>query len=159
MERRSISQSWLRFILTLCNAYAHLCPAPQEARSENPLPACSAPVQQSSAPAQQALDPLGLHASVEDGRQFAKTFSMVTPSADRKRVLGAPCRFKEHKQGRSGRRAVQSGYQMKRGLVPPLFSHEVWRQRLILCTRSQRISSSMACSTETWRRSAISHRL
>jgi hypothetical protein len=62
---------------------------------------------------------------VEEGRQFAKTFVMVTPSAERKRVVGAPSRFREHRQGRSGKRAVQAGYQMKQGVVPPLFSHEV----------------------------------
>ena len=39
--------------------------------------------------------------------------------------MGVPCRFREHKQGRSGRKAVRAGYQMKRGLAPRLFSHEV----------------------------------
>ena len=111
----------------LCSAYATAADALKAGKdvvlklpAPFPEPALPPPV-----PLAAITDPLNLESSVEDGRQFAKTFSMVTPSAERKRVVGVPCRFREHKQGRSGRKAVRAGYQMKRGLVPPLFSHEV----------------------------------
>ena len=81
------------------------------------------------APSQQAVkvreDPLLLGSSAQDGRQFALSFAMVTPSAERKRVLGTECRFREHRQSGSGRKAIGAGYQMRRGLVPPLFLTEV----------------------------------
>ena len=54
-----------------------------------------------------------------------QTFSLVTPHAERKRPVGQPCRFRDHKQAASGKKAVHAGYQMRRGLVPPLFSHEL----------------------------------
>ena len=72
-----------------------------------------------------AADPLGLGVSDQDGAQFAPTFAMVTPTAERKRALGTPARFVPHRQAGSGSNAVRSGYQMKRGVVPPLFLTEV----------------------------------
>ena len=50
---------------------------------------------------------------------------MVTPATERKRQLGTPTRSLPHKQAGSGTNAVRSGYQMKRGVVRPLFTEEV----------------------------------
>ena len=72
-----------------------------------------------------ANDPLGLGFSDLDGAQFSLTFSMITPPNERKRQLGTPARFVPHRQAGSGSNAVRSGYQMKRGVVPPLFMTEV----------------------------------
>jgi len=58
-------------------------------------------------------------------QRWAKTFALVTPLADRKRPLGTPTRFVEHRQAVSGARAVGAGYQMKRAVVPPLFLTEM----------------------------------
>ena len=49
---------------------------------------------------------------------------MITPANERKRVLGQLCRFREHRQAGSAQKALQAGYQMRRGLVPPLFEKE-----------------------------------
>jgi hypothetical protein len=72
-----------------------------------------------------SLDPLKLGSSSLDGAQFSATFAMVTPTSERKRQLGTPARFEPHRQASSGSNAVRSGYQMKRGVVPPLFLTEV----------------------------------
>ena len=72
-----------------------------------------------------SADPLQLGSSSLDGQQFAKTFTMKVPAHERKRPLGQPCRFREHRRMVSGAKAVRAEYQMKRGLVPPLFTEEV----------------------------------
>ena len=71
------------------------------------------------------VDPFGLGSSDLDGSQFKDTFSLKTPADERKRPVGEPCRHREHRQLKSGKAAVHSVYQMKRGLVPRLFSHEL----------------------------------
>ena len=54
-------------------------------------------------------DPFGLEVFLQDGQQFVNTFSLTTPSAERERPVGQPCRFREHKQGSSGKKAVHAG--------------------------------------------------
>ena len=70
-------------------------------------------------------DPFGLGSSNVLGSQFQLSFTLTTPPAERKRPLGTPCRYEEHRQARSGSQAVQAGYQMRRGLVKPFFPLEV----------------------------------
>ena len=70
---------------------------------------------------QVSADPLDLGFSMISILQFSNSFEMKTPSAERKRPLGQPCAIKEHRQKSSGKMAVASGYQMRRGLVPPVF--------------------------------------
>ena len=72
-----------------------------------------------------AEDPLSLGFSDQDGAQFTDTFAMITPSSERKRQLGTPARFVPHRQAGSGTNAIRAGYQMKRGVVPPLFMTEI----------------------------------
>ena len=43
-------------------------------------------------------DPLGLQPGSGNGSQFRATFARITPANERKRVLGQPCRFQEHRQ-------------------------------------------------------------
>ena len=57
--------------------------------------------------------------------QFLQTFGMITPAAERKRPVGQLCKLVDHKQARSGKAAVGSGYQMKKGVVSPLFTVEL----------------------------------
>ena len=83
------------------------------------LPVTSVPVQASGS------DPFGLGSSNLLGSQFQLSLTLTTSPAERKRPLGTPCRFEEHRQARSGSQAVQAGYQMRRVLVKPFFSLEV----------------------------------
>ena len=70
-------------------------------------------------------DPLALGTSNQGGLQFSSRFSLTVPPAERKRPVGQPCRFREHRQTGSARVAIGSGYQMRRGLVPPIFETEL----------------------------------
>ena len=70
-------------------------------------------------------DSVDLGVSSLQGKQFSRSFSMTTPAKDRKRALYTECRFSEHKRVWSGTNAIKSGYQMRRGLVKPIFAHEL----------------------------------
>ena len=59
--------------------------------------------------------------SSSDGAQFEDTFALATPTNERKRQLGTPARWAPHRQAGSGSNSVRSRFQMKRGVVPPLF--------------------------------------
>ena len=72
-----------------------------------------------------AADPFGLGSSNLSGNQFEATFALTTPQGERKRPVGQLCRQRDHKQARSGKAVVRAGYQMRRGLVPPLFDAEL----------------------------------
>ena len=62
--------------------------------------------------------------SLDDDR-FSPTFALLTPADHRTRQVGAPCRWSSPaRQGDTAARAVQAGYQMRRGLVRPLFQEE-----------------------------------
>ena len=56
------------------------------------------------------------------GLQFMQSFRLSTPS--RKRPLGQPLRWKEHRQALSALKAEASGYQLKRGALKPLLHVE-----------------------------------
>ncbi len=71
------------------------------------------------------LDPLELGISEVGIQLFSRSFEMTTPAAERKRPVGQPCTAREHRQMNSGKMAVASGYQMRRGLVPPVFEVEM----------------------------------
>ena len=89
--------------------------------------AITSPAATLQAPAAAPLhkDPFWLGCSEEDGEQFAETFTLTTPAAERKRPVGQPTRYKEHRQKQSGKNAINAGYQMKRGLVEPAFGTEL----------------------------------
>ena len=53
------------------------------------------------------------------------TFELALPASDRKRPLGQTVPYQEHRQAVSGKRARDAGYQMKRGVLPPLFEVEL----------------------------------
>lgn len=54
----------------------------------------------------------------------AKTFTMTTPAAARKRPLGQPTPWSVHRQESSGHKAVGAGYQLKKSVLPPLLVAE-----------------------------------
>ena len=103
----------------LCELYASRC----ESLFTAPVPAVLSPPTGLSVCSQD--DPLGLLPCSENGSQFSGTFAMITPAYERKRVLGQPCRFREHGQAGSARNVLNADYQMRRGLVPPLFDKEM----------------------------------
>ena len=74
--------------------------------------------------AKQALEE---SASGKDQRnaQNLPSFSLVTPTKERKRVLGTPHTRPDHRQASTGKKAVEAGYQMKRTVMPPLLTEEV----------------------------------
>ena len=99
---------------TLCDRYAELCGSLKSAARY------AAHVRL----ALDATDPLCLELSDLDGQQFQQLFHLCTPAADRKRPVGSQCKWLERRQASSGRKAVSSGYQMKRGVVAPTFLQE-----------------------------------
>ena len=101
------------YLLAMCARYAEIC-ADLLSHQRSPVP---------SSPS--FTNAFALGSSELQGFQFAASFDLCTPASDRKRALGTPSRHLAHRQATAGRRAVQAGYQMRRGLVPPLLSEEV----------------------------------
>ena len=60
-----------------------------------------------------------------DGSQFAESFGMVTPAAERKRPLHSPVVWDLHRQHHTGSHAISAGYQLKRNVVPKIFDREL----------------------------------
>lgn len=58
----------------------------------------------------------------DSGLQFLKSFRMTSPA--RKRPVGQPLRWKEHRQALSALKAEAAGYQLKRGARQPLLNVE-----------------------------------
>ncbi|CAE7846640.1 unnamed protein product, partial [Symbiodinium sp. KB8] len=61
------------------------------------------------------------------------TFALRTEAADRKRPHGAPVRVRDHRQRRSGQKAIAAGYQMKKSVVLPLITTELHPGEAIEC--------------------------
>ena len=53
------------------------------------------------------------------------TFTMAIPSSERKRRLGQPVPWMVHRQFATGERAQAAGYQLKKGVTPPLIPVEM----------------------------------
>ena len=53
------------------------------------------------------------------------SFQLTTPAADRKRTLGSGREHQVHRQAESAQKALQAGYQLKRGAVKPLLQIEL----------------------------------
>ena len=53
------------------------------------------------------------------------TFTMVIPASDRKRRLGQPVPWAVHRQQATGEKAQAAGYQLKKGVMPPLIPVEM----------------------------------
>ena len=69
---------------------------------------------------QDTIDP-----SVEAALQrWAPSLALVTAPGDRKRAVGSPTKVSEHRQFQTGKKAVAAGYQLKKGVVPPLYLEE-----------------------------------
>ena len=56
---------------------------------------------------------------------LSRTFALRTPPEDRKRPLGQPVSWEGHPQEVSARRALSSGYQLRRTCHPPLLTEEL----------------------------------
>ena len=56
---------------------------------------------------------------------LALTFTMTIPSKERKRSLGQPVPWSVHRQLGTGERAQAAGYQLKKGVTPPLIPFEM----------------------------------
>ena len=97
----------------LCDQFAQCCaPIKAELLAHSASAPCEVP------------DPFLLGSSDMAGAQFCTSFRLVTPAHERKRPVGSVTKVVQHRQARSGRQAISSGYQMKRGLVEPLFTKE-----------------------------------
>ncbi|CAE7458044.1 unnamed protein product [Symbiodinium sp. CCMP2592] len=57
-------------------------------------------------------------------QQFAASFALTAPSAERKRSLGSQIAWKGHRQSAAARLAAAGGYQLKRGAAKPLLDVE-----------------------------------
>ena len=57
-------------------------------------------------------------------QQWAPTLALVTDPKDRKRPVGTPTKVVEHRQLDSGTKAQAAGYQLKKGVVAPLYLTE-----------------------------------
>ena len=57
--------------------------------------------------------------------QFAESFKLVHQDDVRKRPLGEEAKFRQHRQEAAAKLAQAAGYQMKRGAIRPLLTHEV----------------------------------
>ncbi|CAE7840542.1 unnamed protein product [Symbiodinium sp. CCMP2592] len=57
-------------------------------------------------------------------QQFAASFALTAPSAERKRSLGSQISWKGHRQAAAARLAAAGGYQLKRGAAKPLLDVE-----------------------------------
>ncbi|CAE7811005.1 unnamed protein product [Symbiodinium sp. CCMP2592] len=57
-------------------------------------------------------------------QQFAASFALTAPSAERKRSLGSLISWKGHRQAAAARLAAAGGYQLKRGAAKPLLDVE-----------------------------------
>ena len=68
------------------------------------------------------VDPSGT-ASASD--PLAATLAVTTPAAERKRPLGQPVPWREHRQHQSALAAQAAGYQMRKGLLPPIVGVEM----------------------------------
>ena len=55
---------------------------------------------------------------------LSATFAMKVPAAHRKRPVGQPLPWKDHRQRDTGERAIAAGYQLKKSAVPPLLPCE-----------------------------------
>ena len=75
------------------------------------------------ATASEAVEAESRCAQSTDILQFNRFFDMT--AIDRKRPIGTPTRWEPGRRMVSGRLALASGYQLRRGLVPPLLSREV----------------------------------
>ncbi|CAE7370429.1 unnamed protein product [Symbiodinium sp. CCMP2592] len=60
----------------------------------------------------------------KSAQQFAASFALTAPSAERKRSLGSQIAWKGHRQSAAARLAAASGYQLKRGAAKPLLDVE-----------------------------------
>ncbi|CAE7794667.1 unnamed protein product [Symbiodinium sp. CCMP2592] len=60
----------------------------------------------------------------KSAQQFAASFALTAPSAERKRSLGSQIAWKGHRQSAAARLAAASGYQLKRGAAMPLLDVE-----------------------------------
>ncbi|CAE7840606.1 unnamed protein product [Symbiodinium sp. CCMP2592] len=60
----------------------------------------------------------------KSAQQFAASFALTAPSAERKRSLGSQIAWKGHRQVAAARLAAASGYQLKRGAAKPLLDVE-----------------------------------
>ena len=56
--------------------------------------------------------------------RWAPSLALITSPKDRKRAVGTPTKIAEHRQFLTGQRAVASGYQLKKGVVAPLYLTE-----------------------------------
>ena len=56
---------------------------------------------------------------------LAPSFALVTPAADRKRELGSGKPHRLHRQEATAQKALQAGYQLKRGALKPLLQIEL----------------------------------
>ena len=56
---------------------------------------------------------------------LAMTFTMVIPSSERKRRLGQPVPWMVHRQFNTGEQAQAAGYQLKKGVTPPVILVEM----------------------------------
>ena len=75
---------------------------------------------------QWALEIEGIMAAVDPSveaalARWAGSLALITDPKDRKRAVGSPTKVAEHRQFISGSRAVAAGYQLKKGVVPPLY--------------------------------------
>ena len=69
---------------------------------------------------------IGVHQLwTDDLAHLAPSFALQTAAADRKRPLGLASRWKEHRQAVSTQKALESGYQLKRGALKPLLEVEM----------------------------------
>eukprot|EP00913_Durusdinium_trenchii_P004004 g3708.t1 len=60
----------------------------------------------------------------EKSDPLSATFAMKVPAAHRKRPVGQPLPWKDHRQRDTGERAIAAGYQLKKSAVPPLLPCE-----------------------------------
>ena len=66
-----------------------------------------------------------LQGQVQHRDPLELTFTMAIPSSERKRRLGQPVPWLVHRQFATGERAQAAGYQLKKGVTPPLIPVEM----------------------------------
>ena len=65
------------------------------------------------------------HIFLQDFVHLQPSFGLTTPSGDRKRALGSGKPWVRHRQATTAQKALQAGYQLKRGACKPLLEVEM----------------------------------